>query len=301
MSRGIRRTLLGLLVLLLLAAVAAGAGHLIAERKMQRRVALNVADVPLREDAAAVERGRYLYASRGCTDCHGANGAGRLFLDDPGGLQVRGPNLTRGANGVVAQYRSIDWVHAIRHGVAPGGRPLLVMPSEDYNRLTNDDLAALVAYVRQLPAVDGAPGVVRLPLPARLAYAAGALMDASEKIDHTLAPAQPVAEGVNPEHGAYVANMCIGCHGPGLSGGRIPGGPPDWPAASNLTPGEGSVMGRYADAAQFRAMLATGRRPDGSQISPVMPFEALRAMHQTDTDALYLHLRALPARPAGQR
>ena len=38
----------------------------------------------------------------------------------------------------------------MRHGVKPNGRPVMVMPSEDYNRLSNDDLSALVSCVRQL-------------------------------------------------------------------------------------------------------------------------------------------------------
>jgi hypothetical protein len=39
--------------------------------------------------------------------------------------------------------------------------------------------------------------------------------------------------GATAEHGKYVAKMCIGCHGLGLAGGKIPGAPPQWPAASN--------------------------------------------------------------------
>jgi cytochrome c553 len=94
--------------------------------------------------------------------------------------------------------------------------------------------------------------------------------------------------------------MCLGCHGPGLSGGKIPGGPPQWPAAANLTPGEGSVMGRYPDAASFLAMLRSGKRPDGSAIQ-VMPFESLAKMSDVDAQALYAYLKTVPARAAGQR
>ena len=99
---------------------------------------------------------------------------------------------------------------------------------------------------------------------------------------------RPVAAAVNAQHGAYVANMCIGCHGPGLSGGTIPGGPPDWPAAANLTPGAGS------------AMLRSGKRPDGSGIK-VMPFQSLRELNDTDAHALYTFLKTVPPRNAGQR
>lgn len=65
----------GLGTLVILAAVAAGVGLYLAVRRMHRHVEVPVRPVALREGAAAVERGRYLCASRGCADCHGANGA----------------------------------------------------------------------------------------------------------------------------------------------------------------------------------------------------------------------------------
>ncbi|MCY1382413.1 hypothetical protein D9M69_704350 [compost metagenome] len=102
-------------------------------------------------------------------------------------------------------------------------------------------------------------------------------------------------EGVTQEHGAYVANMCIGCHGVGLVGGKIPGGPPDWPPAARLSPGEGSVLGRYPNAETLIAMFRSGKRPDGSAVQ-VMPFESLREMSETDLRALYLYLKALPGK-----
>ena len=60
------------------------------------------------------------------------------------------------------------------------------MPSEDYNRFTDDDLAALVAYVRQLPPAAGGGPVLDLPLPVRVLYGFGLIHDAADKIDHTL-------------------------------------------------------------------------------------------------------------------
>src|SRR5262249_19875001 len=116
-----------------------------------------------------------------------------------------------------------------------------------------------------------------------------------------LAPAQPVAEGMTVEHGRYVAAMCMGCHGPGLSGGRITGGPPSWPAAANLTPGTGSGMPRYPHPLTFTAMLRNGRRPDGSAVSDVMPFPSLKGLSDVDAGAVYLFLKTLPPRPAGER
>jgi len=293
----IKRSLIGLVTLVAVGAGAMALALQIGQSKMNRVVALADYPIALRDDATSIKHGRYLYNSRGCADCHGSNGAGRVFLDDKQtGMRVAGGNISPGPGNGVSRYRTEDWERVVRHGVKPDGRPVLMMPSEDFNRLTDDDVAALVAYVRQLPPVPGGSAELNLPLPVRLAYGLGLLQDSAEKIDHTLAPEQPVPGGRNLLHGRYVAQGCKGCHGPHLSGGKIPGAPPSWPAAANLTLGVGSVMPRYADAQTFKAMLRSGRRPDGSGVSKVMPFDALSQMSDVDTDALYLYLRSLPAR-----
>lgn len=287
-------------VLVIAAAVAIVAGTQLAERKRKRQVDVKVQAVAIPSDAATLERGRYLFASRGCVDCHGANGAGRQFINNEGGLRVFGPNITAGEGSAASGYKPEDWVRTLRHGVKPNGTPVFIMPSEDYNRFTNEDTGALIAYVKSLPPVKGGAAVIELPLPVKVLYGFGVIPDAAEKINHSLPPAQPVAAGVTIEHGAYVANMCIGCHGSGLSGGKIPGGPPEWPAAANLTPGDKGVMGNYRDGAQFATMFKNGKRPDGSVIA-VMPFESLREMNEVDVQALYVYLKTVPARPFGQR
>ena len=59
-------------------------------------------------------------------------------------------------------------------------------------------------------------------------------------------------------------------------------------------------MPRYPDTQAFVAMLRSGKRPDGSAIK-VMPFESLRELDDTDTQALYAYLKTVPERDAGQR
>ena len=296
MKTWIRRTAIGAALLVAGAGAAFVVAAQLGERKLDRRIDVAVAPVAYQDGAAVVERGRYLFASRGCADCHGADGAGRVVIDDGKGMRIRAPNIAGGAP-TVASYQPVDWVRVLRHGVKPNGRAVMVMPSEDWNRLTDADVAAIVAYTRQLPPAQGGAAEISLPMPLKAFYALGLLRDAAEKIDHSLPPAQPVAEGVTAEHGAYVANGCIGCHGAQLMGGKIPGTPPDWPPAARLRPGEGNAMARYATAESFAVMLKTGKRPDGSAVSPVMPFAALGAMSDVDVRALYLHLRALPERP----
>jgi cytochrome c553/mono/diheme cytochrome c family protein len=286
-----------LVVLVVLGLVAAGAAQLLAQRKLNRSIDVNVAPVAFVSDDASLARGKYLFQSRGCGECHGHNGAGRLLIDDPGGLRVWTPNLTTGPGSAVAKYTATDWVRTIRHGVKPDKRPIMIMPSEDYNRFTDADVAAIVAYVRSLPAVQGEIGRVEMPLIVKALYAAGVIPDAPERIDHTLPPAKAVAEGPTPEHGAYVANMCKGCHGETFHGGKIPGSPPDWPPAPDLTSSATYVA--YDNVDRFKAMLKSGKRPNGETIK-VMPFPSLGALNDTDVEALYAYLRTLPkagARP----
>jgi len=266
----------------------------LGERKMQRRIPVDIPAVAVPEDPQRLERGRYLYMSRGCGHCHSTDGSGATVVDDGNGLLVKAPNIS--PSGVVAGYRVPDWTRAIRHGIKPDGRPVMIMPSEDYNRLTDDDLGALIAFLRQMAPAQGQAAVVQLPLMVKVLYGIGAIKDAAEKIDHRLTPAGPVPEGVSAQHGAYVANACIGCHGPKLQGGRIPGGPPDWPPASDLRPGGTGPMKAYADAEAFAAMFKTGKRPDGSEVSAVMPFASLKEMNEIDVRALYVYLRSLPSR-----
>jgi mono/diheme cytochrome c family protein len=290
MNKWTKRAGVAVVVLALGVLALAALGSALGERKRSRQVEVDVAPVPVRADAGHIAQGRYLFTTRGCAECHGADGGGKDVIRD-GAMVVVAPNLTGGANSATATYRVVDWVRTLRHGVKPNGTPVLVMPSEDYNRLTDDDVGAVIAYVQQLPPVAGRAAEVALPLPVRLLYGAGAIRDAAEKIDHALAPARPVAVGVTVAHGAYVANACIGCHGAHLSGGKIPGTPPSWPAAANLTPGTGGVMGR----------LRSGHRPDGSAISNVMPFASLGALNDTDVQALHAFLGTLAPRAFGQR
>ncbi|HSB21745.1 MAG TPA: c-type cytochrome, partial [Burkholderiaceae bacterium] len=122
---------------------------------------------------------------------------------------------------------------------------------------------------------------------------AGAIQDAAAQIDHSLPVQQPVPEGVTVEHGRYVANTCLGCHGPQLAGGRVPGGPPDWPPAARLnSQGADSAMARYPNADAFVAMFRNGKRADGSAVQ-VMPFASFSKMSDTDLRALYLYLKTL--------
>jgi len=298
--RTLLKVIAGVVVFLVVVIVGAVAfAQFGSERKLHRGVSVVVQPIAIATDAASIERGSYLYKSRGCASCHGADGAGKVVFDN-GGFRVKSPHISGGDGSVTASYKPEDWVRTIRHGVKPSGEPLLVMPSEDYTRLTDADVGAIVGYIRSLPPVAGTAAEFTVPLLVRFLYAAGLIKDAAEKIDHTLPPAQPFASNDALAHGAYVAAACQGCHNESLSGGPIPGAPPNWPPAANLTPGPDSAITRYPDAKALAAMFRSGKRPDGTSVNDAMPFAMLREISDDDLDALYVFLKTLPAKKHGE-
>jgi mono/diheme cytochrome c family protein len=281
--------------------IAAGAAVLLSERKMNRVVDVPIASVNLAAFNPSIERGEYLFITRGCSECHGTRGEGKVVIDDPStGLYVYSPNITRGGSGAAATYTDTDWVALLRHGLKPARTPIFVMPSEDYAQMADEDVAALVAYIRSMPPSAERKAELRVPLLVRALYAAGIAQDSSEKIDHSKAAPTRVPEDTHAQ-GEYISKTCIGCHGQGFSGGKIPGAPPAWPAAANLTSApDGPMTTRYASIEQFRQMMRTGKRADGTSIG-VMPFESLRAMSDAELEALFGFLKTLQPKASGTR
>lgn len=290
-----------LAVLVVVVAAAAGVVSRLSDRKLHRVVQLPPIQVTFASADGQLEHGEYLFKTRGCMECHGAAGAGRVLIDDQdSGFFVRTPNITAGGASPARDYTDTDWVRALRHGVKPSGEPVWIMPSEDYARMTDADIGAIVAYVRSLPAADTAAAEFRRPLPIKAAYLFGAIKDPAEKIDHTAPVPEAVADDLLAR-GKYVAQTCTGCHGAHFSGGKIPGAPPAWPEAANLTSAPDSAMAPYISTEQFRSAMRTGKRPDGSAISDVMPFKSLAYMNDGELDALFAFLKTVEPRPLGQR
>ncbi len=293
MKKIIRVAAIALVSVALLAGGAFGVLVWLGDRKADRTLEIRVVPVSYTRDRAALKQGKYLFETRGCAECHGADGRGIVFVDSPQ-VRLKSPNITSGPGGVVSDYNEGDWVRAIRHGVKPSGKPIRVMPSEDYNRMSDADLAALISYTHGLAPVRGEAGEIRFPVIVKALYGAGLIKDSAEKIDHRRPPVAAVSPAVNAEYGAYVAAMCMGCHRAGLEGGPIAGAPPEWPPAADLRPG--GIVTLYDTPEKFVAMMRTGERPGGGKVSTVMPFMSLRNMNDTDLLAIYAYLRTLPPR-----
>jgi cytochrome c553 len=285
----------GLVALLAIAAVTVYAVSS-SKLKAKHEVALKATSVMANADA--IRRGEHLAKTRGCVDCHGADLGGAKVIDDPAMGRLYGPNLTRGRGGVGSDYSDVDFERAIRHGVAKDGRGLFLMPSTDFAHFTERDMSDLIAYLKSVPEVDRERVPLSVGPVARVLLSLGKIKISANEIDHAASPAV-VTPGVTVEYGRYLAISCTGCHGANFSGGKIDIGPPDWPHAANLTP---DASGRLKDwsEADFIAALRTGKRPDGSVLSPVMP-AALSGLNDVEMKAMWMFLKTLPPLPTGTR
>jgi mono/diheme cytochrome c family protein len=244
----------------------------------------------------AVERGRHLVTARyACTECHGANLGGGVMVDAFPLGTLLGPNLTLGAGSRTQDYTAKDWDLTVRHGILPGGRAS-VMPSEDFQRMSDQELSDIVAFIRSKPPVDNTvPASTFGPL-GKILVATGKLPAPVSRIEShdTPHPAYPPVAMADSAFGAHLAATCTGCHGANLAGGPIHGGDPKWPPARNLTPHSTGLAAWTFDA--FVRAMREGVRPDGTPLKMpmtlIMPYA--QKMTPTELEALWVYLNAIP-------
>lgn len=288
--------------LLTLILIVLGGIYALSQRRIDHRYDVAGHEVLVPEDSAAVAHGEHVAYVRGCLGCHGEGLAGASFIDVPVVARLHAANLTRGQGGVAAAYASsTDWERSIRQGVAPDGRALLFMPAHEFYPLSDDDLGALIAYIRSRPAVDRKFPAQSVGPVGRLLFLSGKLkLLPAELVDH--AATRPVAPvpGVTPEYGRYLATTCTGCHGDGFSGGPIPGAPPEMGVPRNITPDPVTGIGKWSEADLAKA-LRTGVRPDGVPLGKDMPVELFSHLTDDEVAALWSYLRTVPAKAYGGR
>ena len=294
-ARVVRRTLLSIAGV----AVLALAGlWLRSEQLLRRRYEVHASGVTIPTDSASLARGAHLARIAACTTCHGPDFAGKVYADEGPIGHIAGPNLTRGRGSVTSAFTAADWDRAIRHGVRRDGTSMIVMPTETYVHFTDADLAAVAGFLQSVPPVDREMPPSRFGPLGRLLLAAG-------KLDILVAHKTPlsverpiVAPGPTAAYGRYLADVagCHGCHGYGLSGGRV-AGPPDLPPASNITP---AGLRGWTEA-DFARAVQRGVRPDGRTLDTFMPWEQFAAMTSDDVRALWLYVGSVPPRETGNK
>jgi len=251
-------------------------------------------------DPAVIARGKHIADSiGGCAskDCHGKDLAGGnpLVMGPLGTFSA--PNITPAGN--AAAYKDGELARLLRYGVKNTGKSATFMPAQDVNWMNDEDLTAVVSYIRSVAPVEKPNGPVKLGVLAKVLDRRGAyVFDVARKIGGV----EPELAG-KPEptaaYGKHLAKGCMGCHGATYSGGPIPGAPPDVPVPLNLTPHETGLKGWTQD--DFNKLLNSGDRKNGTKLNPFMPIENYALMDDTEKTALYTYFMSLPPEPFGGR
>ncbi len=291
-----------------------------------------------------VARGQYIVNVLGaCTFCHtplldnGQRDLDNLFAGVDCFLDIDSPNFQDDGNGTgcistrnltnhatgLANATDTQIKDAIRNGMRTDGKKIVpLMPWWVFHNLTDDDVDAIVAYLRTVPGRDHQ---VKANEPPFSLYNDGTITSIPPLFDdtfHALTEAEiPMpAGGINNQsamRGRYLSSMaglCIDCHSPTIGpislaidttkvfgGGRVfiqeqlglqdPAFPPAI-AARNLTPHTTGLGGWTRE--QIAAAIGKGEDPDGKQVCAathgglVSGYAALEPQDLTDI-AEYIH------------
>jgi mono/diheme cytochrome c family protein len=267
-------------------------------------------------DPAVIERGRYLVEGPAhCGECHGAvdpPGPSRLGRPLIGGMAFelpvgtfRVPNITPDPETGIGNIKDEALARVIRYGVKPDGQAAL--PFMPYAELSDDDLTAIISYLRvQKPVKHVVPEHDINPL--------GRVVQAY--VFAPKGPSQPPRQSFAPEptdaYGKYLTHNvgnCVMCHtkidmrtgafaGPLFGGGaehEAIGNPKKKFLSPNLTPDPrwGWLQGWTEDA--FVARFHGGR----VHVDSPMPWESFQRMTDGDLRAIYRYFQTLAPAPTG--
>lgn len=257
-----------------------------------------------------LERGTYLMNSIvACGNCHtpqtptgpaaGMELAGQFLVDEPGFFKAFAPNITQDKETGIGNWTDEQIIAAIREGKRPDGTIIgPPMPIELYRNLSDTDVTAIIAYLRQVKPVKNVveKSTYEIPLPP------------SYGPPVTQVPDVPRDDIV--AYGAYLAGPaghCIECHSPlvngkpdiehqiGAGGMSFPG-PWGVSISANITPHEDGIS-HYNDA-DLEKVIRTGVRPDGSRLLPPMGVYYYANISDEDMAALIAYLRQLEPKPS---
>jgi mono/diheme cytochrome c family protein len=273
--------------------IALGVFYFMSEQKLSHNFSAPSDPIAIPTDEASLARGKHIVESVSeCVGCHTPNLGGEMFLDDPSFAQIAAPNLTSGQGGIGARYTDEDWVRAIRYGVAADGRQLIIMPSHWFNYMKDEDLGAVIAYLKSVPPVDQEwPQRSVAFIPTRILLVLGAFQFEPELIAKNSARTSP-EPAVTVEYGEYLSRIaaCRDCHGDNLAGGTNQGAP----IGPNLTPGGAFAAYREED---FLKALHTGVTPGGRTLSEEMPWMSYGKMTDDELKAIFAYLQSLESLP----
>ncbi|NGM86256.1 cytochrome c [Parapusillimonas sp. SGNA-6] len=281
-----------------------------------RRVAWLVAALPVgiamgQSNEQVLARGKYLMDGVvACANCHMPRGdKGQPLFDKglSGGMPFNeamfdayAPNITPDVATGIGAWSDAQLAKAIREGIRPDGSVIgPPMPIQFYRHLSDDDLAAIIAYLKAQPAVVNkvSKSTYRMPLPPNY----------GPPVERVKTPS--TADQV--VYGQYLANIghCMDCHTPRDArgqlvmsklgaGGQAFKGPWGVSLSRNLTP-DATGLKDWTDE-QIAHAIQDGVDRSGMHYKPPMAFGWYKNIDGEDMKALIAYLRSLPPQKLSQ-
>ncbi len=240
------------------------------------------------EDPAFIERGRHIARTRGCFGCHGQELEGLVFAEEWiwVGTAVA-PNLASYAR----EHSPATIEAAVRQGIGHDGRALWSMPSYNFALMTDEDVSALIAFLRSAPVARSAA----LPQPdigfdARYRIFRNEAQHMAEWADRM--PGLTLGPLDDPQlvRGEYLAKTtCNECHGFDLRG----------QVDIDLVMPDLAVLAAYSDE-DFRKLMKTGEATGGRtelRLMTMVAKDRFAYFTEQELDDLLAYLRTLPGQP----
>ncbi len=272
--------------LIAVAAVVVGLLYVSGNARLAKKYKVAPESVAIPSDPASLQLGKK-WATSLCTECHGADLAGKSMVDDQTIGYMAAPNLTSGEGGSGSEMTDADWILTIRHGVDPEGRALLGMPSMNFYYLNDRDLGAIIAYIKTVPPVNNEFAEPDLSFIGKVLLGAGAFgkdILSAETIAHTGPRPAVVTPADSRVYGEYLVRIegCRDCHGENLTGGKSPE-----PGARHAPDITSNGFIRTWSQEKFVSDARTLRGKG-------MPWSILKPLDDTELKAMLLYLQSLP-------
>ena len=259
------------------------------------------------DQAALLKRGEYLMNGPvACGNCHNTRAEDMSFVPGKelaGGFHIVDPavdayaaNITPDPETGIGTWTDEEIITAIRQGTNKEGRIIFPpMPVPTYNAVSDDDVKAIVAYLRTVPPVHNEVAESKYNIPQQAMPPAKGL------------PAPPSSDKV--AYGGYIVNAlahCFECHttaGPngapdfanamGAGGFEIQLAPGMVVRTANITPDPETGIGQWTDD-EIKKAIVEGIGKDGTKLAPPMPYPFFKNMTAEDLDAVVAYIRTIP-------
>jgi mono/diheme cytochrome c family protein len=245
-------------------------------------------DLSVARTAEQLQRGQDI-ADSFCSDCHSRTGPLTGDVDIGGDFPITigsfvSSNLTPA--GQLSRWSDGEIFRAIRNGIDADGRWLTIMSYINAGKLSDEDIQAVIAYLRSQPAAgrETAEPPDRFNLSGIIMLGAG-LLPPGKPI--TIGPITAPPKGPTVRYGEYILSYqdCRSCHGADLTGG----------ADGQSAPiGPDLALVREWTLAEFIATLRTGIDPGGHELSNKMPWRPIGKMDDDELTAVYRYLIRQP-------